>query len=100
MRADVLEVAFLRVDVYVGADMCVEVVRAVFVGNDDMMMQCLSACAWTHVLKCCCCVVVADSMQCSCVYGRGRCVEVVMLSLPFGSDALVVLRYGRVSEYE
>jgi hypothetical protein len=41
----------------------VEVVRAVFVGNDDMMTWCLSACAWTHVLKYCCCVVVADSMQ-------------------------------------
>jgi hypothetical protein len=50
------------------------------------------------VLKYCCCVVVADSMQCSCVYGRGRCVEVVMLSLPFGSDVLVALWCGRVSE--
>ena len=46
----------------------VEVVRAVFVGNDDMMTWCLSACAWTHVLKCCCCVVVADDMlhMCTC----------------------------------
>jgi hypothetical protein len=26
------------------------------------MMMCLSACAWTHVLKYCCCVVVADDM--------------------------------------
>ena len=41
------------------------------VGNDDMMTS-HHTCAWTHVLKYCCCVVVADDMQCLRTHECGR----------------------------